>query len=131
MTKAEYRRRQQWRQLAFSDAQHERRVKQFLANPPKRKKKRVAKHLKQLICKQFMANLSELRRAADHYGLVLVVHNIARDEHRPSLHVMVNDSGGWRVLDYWPATGTWINPKGERGVTSNVGELLEMASVLT
>ena len=75
-------------------------------------KKRKKKRLKTLKpgCATALELLERIQKEAKGNGLAIKI-TVPVGKRRPTLHWMFNDlKTGKRVLNYWPATGTWMTP---------------------
>lgn len=73
-----------------------------------------------------------MRALCEARGLSLrvgVFHSNQKRHVRLVAHVMVEDAGGARLVDWWPATGTW-KAGGERGVLPEAAAVVELAAGL-
>jgi hypothetical protein len=70
----------------------------------------------------------DIRRALTMHGLQLVV-SWPRSATTATAHWQVNDGGGRRVVDFWPASNRWRTPDGARsGVLDFIWEVVAVAA---
>jgi hypothetical protein len=72
--------------------------------------------------------LAELRAAARRLGVSITISYptcTTKRSQRSTVHAQFNDRDDRRVLNWWPASGTWLSAN-RRGVAADVDEMLQV-----